>query len=435
MPRSIHILAIFAALFSLVAGSVALAEDLSPGLKTQTEKQTTSKWPEELGPLVLGDPGGPASMRIALAMQAIYQMDVEEVQTRDAKVGGYGGKFRRLRFVFSGHLGVPNLTWNLHLSTLPSSLELMDLWLQYKINDWFSIRAGNIKIPFTRYRNNSFKSLSMVDWGIVTSYFGAERQKGIVLHNGYGKNAGFEYEFGIFTGVAARPPHAKGMADIYGESVPNPSDLTGPALNERLHPEIVLHLAYNHGAFGHAPEADIEGGPLRLSAGLSVAWDTRPVRATDVSLRIAPELWIKVMGFHFQATGYVGFAELGSEMSDTAFALVGAVSGLGYTYKDVMDFSLQYAMVASSEALRADALDRASRIIAQAETGTEFVDLMRQYASAGSFESRHELSFALSVFIIGQNLRWVSDLAWIATTRDGIEAQEIRFRSQLQLEF
>lgn len=391
------------------------------------------KWPEGFEPFVVGEPDGPGTLRISLTAQAIYQMVADDVDTRDAHLTEYGGKFRRLRFVFSGHLGLPRLRYLLHISTLPASLELMDFWLQYEVNRWLSIRAGNFKIPFTAFRNGSFKGLCMVDWPIVTSFFGAERQKGFLLHNGLGKEAGFEYEFALVTGVASRPPHARGLAGVYGETVPNPSDLTGPALNERIHPELVLHLAYNHHTFQHAPEADIHSGPLRLSAGVSVAWDTRPERGLDVSLRIAPEIWIKAYGFHMQMTGYAGFAQAGSSIRDTQFALVGAVAQAGYTYRAVLDVSVQYALVVTTAGFRADARDRATRIIAGATTTSQFEDLMDRYGDAGTFESRQELSLGLSVFIIGQFLKWSTDLAWLATDTGEPVLHEMQFRSQLQL--
>ncbi len=399
------------------------------------DEKPDGKWPEGFEPFVLGQPEGPGTLKIELAVQSIYEMTATGVDTMDSHLTDYGGKFRRLRFVLSGHLGLPSLTYLLHMSTLPSSLELMDFYLDYRIAGWISIRAGNVKVPFTRYRNNSFKGLCMVDWGIVTQFFGAERQKGFLLHNGYGKKAGFEYEFGILTGVASRPPHAKGMASLYGETVKNPSDLTAPALNERIHPEIALHIAWNHGEFDHSPEADIEAGPPRVSAGLSVAWDTRPQRGIDVSVRIAPELWLKAHGFHMQMTGYLGFAELGMDVSDTSVALVGAVASAGYTHDAIVDVSLQYAMLASTEALREDAMDRASRIIAGAASNTELVNLMEKYGKAGTFELQQEASVGLTFFIIGQNLKWTSDLAWIAVTSDAAATHQLRFRSQLQLVF
>ena len=74
---------------------------------------------------------------------------------------------------------------------------------------------------------------------MVTRYFGAERQIGLVMHNGYEKHGAFEYEVGVFTGVNARKSHATGLASIFGEELANPSDLYDPAAPADLHPEVV----------------------------------------------------------------------------------------------------------------------------------------------------------------------------------------------------
>jgi hypothetical protein len=413
--------------------AAAAAAWLAPAVAAAEPVGERGSWPEGFEPFVIGDPEGAGTLRIALAAQALYEMDVDDVQTRDARIDDWGGRFRRLRFVLSGHLGVSALTYLLHLSTLPSSLELMDFWLQYEVGSWLSVRAGAFKIPLTRYRLNSFKGLAAVDWSVVTAYFGAERQKGLMLHGAAG--GGFAYRLAVVTGVASRPPHARGIASLYGESVPNPSDLTGPARNERIHPELVLHLAYTHGPFSHATEADVKGGPLRVSAGVSAAWDARPERGVDAALRVAPELWLEAYGFHAQATGCLGFVQMGPDVSDTSFALVGAVAHAGYTWRGRVDVTAQYAMVATMEKMRTDAMNRASRIVAAAASLDDLLELMDRYGPAGTFESRHETTLAVTFFVIGRNLEWASDLTWIATSAGGGRLHELRFRSQIQLTF
>ena len=68
------------------------------------------------------------------------------------------------------------LKFKLHLSTAPPSLELMDYYLNYRAKkEHLQFRFGQYKVPFTRYRIQSFQRLTFVDWSIVTRYFRAER--------------------------------------------------------------------------------------------------------------------------------------------------------------------------------------------------------------------------------------------------------------------
>jgi hypothetical protein len=391
-------------------------------------------WPDKIGPIQIGSKDDAASMRISPTVQGMYMLDVQDVDDPDETTNESTVFLRRLRFVLSGHLATKDLTYRLHLSTLPGSLELLDLWLDYRFHTHARVRVGLLKIPFTRYRNNSFKGHSMVDWAVVTQYFGAERQLGLVLNNGYGENA-FEYELGLMTGVASRTSHARGLAGVYAESFPNRSDLAGPSLPSHVHPEIVLHLAYNHGGFQHRPEADVDGGAPRFSLGASASWDARPTYTEDASLRIAPEAWFKAYGFHAHTTGYLGLAELGGRMSRTTLVMGGLVANVGYTVRSRVDVSLQYAMVDVLDALREDARERADAIIAAETDPAEQARLVDRYESAGALQRRQEVCLGITLFLIGQSLKWTTELAYLVTTSAGADSHDMRLRSQLQLDF
>jgi hypothetical protein len=391
-------------------------------------------WPDGIEPFILGSTDDRGSLQLSLAIQGLFSMDVTDIDSEQDSRNEAGAQFRRLRFVLKGHLLTPAFTYLLHLSTLPGSLELMDLFIDYRFHSHVRLRAGSLKIPLTRFRNNSFKNLSMVDWPLPTQYFGAERQLGLVLHNGYGANA-FEYELGLMTGVATRPSHAQGLARLYGETMPNRSDLTGPTFTNGVHPEIVLHLAYNFGSYEHKPEADMNGGPPRFSIGASAAWDIRPVYTEDLSLRVAPELWFKAYGLHVHVTGYLGFSEIEGRMDQTAPTMWAAVAAAGYTFGSRVDLSVQYAHMGTIHMLRADARERADEIIAAATDPDEALALTEQYENAGAFERRHEVCLGVIFFIIGQSLKWSTDLAYLNTTASGQVSHDMRFRTQLQLVF
>jgi hypothetical protein len=81
----------------------------------------------------------------------------------------------------------------------------------------YQLRIGQCKVPFTRFRIQSFQRLTFADWPIVTKFFGGERQIGVTLHNGYEDPPVRAYVVGLLSGVNARASHGIGIATVYGE--------------------------------------------------------------------------------------------------------------------------------------------------------------------------------------------------------------------------
>ena len=119
------------------------------------------------------------------------------------------------------------------INVLPDALYLVDLWADVRLSDWLQLRAGQLKVPFTRYRSMSVGRLTLVNWPITAAAFGAEWQMGVMLHNGGGPSskpaADIDYAVGVFMGAARTSAFATGVADSHGRAVPNHSDLTDPA--------------------------------------------------------------------------------------------------------------------------------------------------------------------------------------------------------------
>ena len=141
---------------ALVLGSSALASvgpfevvsrDSSTVLRLQLASQLQTAWESK-------DKGPSANRDVALYMRA-----------------------RRIRPTLTVSVPEYKTDFRLHVSMAPGSIELMDLYFNTKLNDRWSVRVGQYKIPFTRYRIQSFQRLTFVDWSIVTKYFGAERPR------------------------------------------------------------------------------------------------------------------------------------------------------------------------------------------------------------------------------------------------------------------
>ena len=389
---------------------------------------------ERIGPFSVSSEDGRWSLTPGLALQLRYQLDAREVG-EEGDTDGFV-EARRVRPTLRGALLSKELGYYLHLSTAPGSIELMDAYLDYTLRPWLRARAGQWKIPFTRYRTGSFKDLTLVDWPVVTTYFGAERQMGLALHNGYEKPpAGLQYEAGVFTGVNARASHAVGLSRLFGETPASPSDLADPGPRAGVHPELVAHLAYNLAGIDPSRDTDWEGGPLRLSAGVSAAWDLDPDPQADLALRLAPEVLLKLLRLSLFGAFYVGFVRTGDGVGDQRLGMLGGVFQTSYLFREQLELALRYAIVQNDAGLLQDARDRARALIEAATDLQERSALEKRYAKAGTVQREHETAIGLNVYLIGRSLKLQTDLSWLAHDTAAVRKHDLRFRTQLQLAF
>ncbi|MBL6976280.1 MAG: hypothetical protein ISR64_11155 [Deltaproteobacteria bacterium] len=382
---------------------------LTPVGLDAAESNRSPLLPDRLEPYRVATEDGTWSLRFALAAQVQYSFASRDDES-DIRI-------RRLRPVFSGSLGLKELTWKLHLNVVPGSLEFMDFYVDYQALPDLRIRVGVFKIPFTRYRIQSFQRLTLVDWSILTGYVGAERQLGFTFHNGYEKPQAIEYVVGVFTGQNTRGSHAVKLTGLYGVTAPNRSDLTGPDPFDGLHPEIVARVGYNHGGIDTRADTDFQGGPVRFSAGLSAAWDIRPERFQDLALRIAPEVLLKAHGFSMSALACVGLVQMGDDLTDMDMGLWGVQAQASYLAASRFELSVRYAFLQVLDALRKDV--QANGIAGETD----------------DLEHRHELSAGFNVYLVGHQFKWQTDFAWLPQTRPGGTLDEYRFRTQVQVSF
>jgi hypothetical protein len=251
---------------------------------------------------------------------------------------------RRIRPTFNLSLPERRFSMNLHLSTAPGSIELMDFYFNYAGTEGVQLRAGQFKIPFTRYRIQSFQRLTFVDWAIVSPAFGAERQMGVALHNGYESFQEYAYAIGVFSGQNARAAHAVTLPHWRGLEQVNPSDLSDPAPREDFHPELALHVGYFTPGMKVGSDTDRARGGLRWGAAFSAAWDLDPAFHRDFVLRLAPEILAKYRGPSASALWYTGWAEEGDSMKARPVMNGGLVQG-AYRLCDTYEVSARYSAV------------------------------------------------------------------------------------------
>jgi len=384
-----------------------------------------------VGPFELSSRDGNWSLRPGLTAQLRFTLTSVAESGAGDPLDTYV-EARRIRPTLSGALINKDLRYLLHLSTAPGSVEFMDWYLDYRFGDGVRARVGQWKIPFTRYRMGSYKHLTLTDWPVAPQYFGAERQMGLCLHNGYGKpGATLGYEFGIFTGTNARAAHGVGLSRVYGEAPANPSDLLDPAPRASLHPELVAHLAYNHNGIDARRDTDFAGGDLRLSVGLSAAWDLDPVVTEDLALRLAPEVLVKYRGASLFGVFYLGFDRAGgadADVTEQQLAMLGGVVQASYFFAGQLEVSARWSMV------HVDA-----ELLAAARTRAAVTNLLSPGAvdpRAGTLQREEERGVGFNVYLIGTSLKWQTDLSWLlATGVDGDTRNRLRLRTQLHLAF
>ncbi|MBN1211006.1 MAG: hypothetical protein JXA92_00370 [candidate division Zixibacteria bacterium] len=370
-----------------------------------------------VGPFNLYAADSSSYVRLQMVGQLRSELQIKETASDDDRECEFYTKFRRIRLTASGSVLNPDFTFKLHLSTAPGSLELMDFYFNYQLDKNLQFRYGQFKLPFTRYRIQSFQRLTFADWAVVTKYFGAERQMGLALHNGFERPPRWGFVFGVFNGANARASHGIGIAEIYNEDTPNPSDLTDPVAVEKFHPEIVCHGSFNSDDIDVGSDTDDSGDKWRLSSGVSAAYDFDPVARRDFSLRLAVEVLTKYRGFSFSSVGYTGYFKRDND-SKTEPAMTGALVQTAYRFYRRCELALRYALV-----------DIRTALIRSAENTLEDDEL------DGLLHRDEELTAGFNFYISGHGLKWQIDAGSSRRTYAACSTTDYLIRSQVQLSF
>ena len=393
--------------------------------------QVTAKVNSSIGPFEIFSADSASSIRLQFAGQLRLIYDSRDNGPDAARTEKLSMQARRIRLTLAGTVYNANLSYRLHLSTAPKSLELMDFYFDYKFRPYLQFRFGQYKTPFTRSRIQSFQRLAFVDWAIVTKYFGAERQMGFAFHNGYEQPPKYGYIVGVFSGANARASHAIGLSDVYGEKVFNPSDLANPGTTDKFHPELFFHITYNANNIKINSSSDEAKTGLRYSLGMSSAWDLFPTEYHDFSLRFAPELLVKYRGLSFLAAGYVGYSKIGDPAKNKP-AMTGGLFQTAYRINSRFEISARYAIVGFKDRLTDDARERAMQLIA--DSGND-PDVIEQYENAGQILQEQELTTGFNIYISGHSLKWQNDIGWLKHFFIDENRDDYQIRSQFQVSF
>lgn len=378
---------------------------------------------------------GNSSIRFRLAAQIQWAYSLQDQGPGKPNQDDNSIFFRRIRPVIGGSLFTRDFTYLLHINLVPGSIELIDLWANYRFHAQFQVFLGQGKIPYTRYRLGSWQTRPVADWSYDTWYFGAERQLGVMFHNDVSRPPRWEYQLGVYTGVNVRASNGVGMARTYNEPRPNPSDLTDPAAPSSFHPEVVLHVAYNHAEIDTSAPQDWTGGPARFSVGLSAAWDARPAAGQDMSLRLAPEAIFKIHGFTLWGVFHLGFFDeiVGSETMQ--LGMLATMAQASFVFLERYEIGLRYANVMIRTNLREDARAYADQQIAEAEDEEARTALEERHRSVGRLQAEHEVLLGFNVYFFDTMLKLQLDGGVRIHERIDGDRYDMLIRTQVQLAF
>ncbi|MEZ4239507.1 MAG: porin [Myxococcota bacterium] len=346
--------------------------------------------PPSVAPLVLQ--ADDAEVRLHFAGQLQGQLDVTPAPAALA------ARLRRLRLGLDGKALDEQLRFGLQLNVAPGATELLDAWAGWAPRDDLQLRAGLFKTPFTRYRDQSYQALLLVDWPVAAKAFGAERQLGLALGDGRPGQRGLGWAVGVFTGTNSRKAFATGVADANGVALDNPSDLATGTGAYALHPELVGRITAGTPGMQTGTTYDHEGGTARALVGASAAWDLDPDPTVEFTGRGALEALLKLSHASVDAVGYLGLGE------DGAPAAVGGTAELAV----VPTPRLGLAVVGS----RVDVLPGLPDAV---------LDQTAELGGGGTW------------FVHGTGLDLALDAAWLHTVREGVAVDGARVRLQAQL--
>ncbi len=389
----------------------ALASEPSTTPLAEPPDEEERRLPSRLGPVRLNV--GKTSDWIGFGFASQLEFDYEQ-QFPGAgleKDASETLQFRRIRLTLSSSFIDGRIQSKFQINATPSAFELIDMWLAFTRFKFATMRIGQFKIPYDRYRAQSFAVLSFVDWAPTTRMFGSERQIGIeTLASGDFLN--LEYAFGIFTGVNARASHGVGIAEVYGEVPQNPSELGSGEIVTEFHPELAGRVAKNFGEINTDTNSDLIGTKqLRHSLGVGFAWDARPNPTEDLALRLSAEWLGKIRHLHINVVTYLAWYEPW-QGGKIRFGPLGVMGEVGYRFTWLWELAARYSITYLTPWLRSDARSYGEAQIASATDPEEAQAAQAQYGENGDQITRAELAIATTAHIIGNSLKMALELAW-----------------------
>ena len=399
--------------------------------EAEPEAPADRKLPMRLGPVRIKVGKTDDWIGIGFAAQMELEYDQQFAGAGVAKDATETLEFRRIRTTLSSSFIDGRIQSRFQINMTPSAFELIDMWFSFTRFKFATFRLGQFKIPYDRYRAQSFAALSLVDWAPTTRMFGSERQVGAeMLASGGFLN--LEYAVGIFSGVNARASHGVAISEVYGNAPNNPSEFGSGEVVSSFHPELAGRVAKNFGQINTDTNSDVTGSKkLRHSVGAGIAWDARPVATQDLGLRLSAEWLGKISHLHMNFISYLAWYK-SWQGGKILFGPMGFMAETGYRFSLTWELALRYSMTYLTPWLRSDSRSYGAFQIANA---TDPASAIQQYGENGEQTTSNQLAVAGTSHIIGNSLKVVAEAAWLAERWEAGRRNGFLFDVQLQFLF
>jgi hypothetical protein len=399
--------------------------------EAEPEAPADRKLPMRLGPVRIKVGKTDDWIGIGFAAQMEFKYDQQLAGAGVERDSTETLEFRRIRTTLSSSFIDGRIRTRFQINLTPSAFELIDMWFSFTRFKFATFRVGQLKIPYDRYRAQSFAALSLVDWAPTTRMFGSERQIGaeILASGGF---LGLEYAFGIFSGVNARASHGVAINEVYGNTPNNPSNFGSGEVVTSFHPELVGRVAKNFGQINTDTNSDVTGSEkLRHSVGTGIAWDARPVATQDLGLRLSTEWLGKISHLHINVISYLAWYKpwQGGKM---LFGPMGFMAETGYRFSLMWELALRYSMTYLTPWLRSDSRSYGA---SQIDNAADQASAIQQFGENGEQTTDNQLAIAGTSHIIGNSLKVVAEAAWVAQRWEAGRRNGFAFDLQLQFLF
>lgn len=306
----------------------------------------------------------------------------------------------RARLTLDGHTFSRRFKYKFQTEFGKGFVYLKDFYTDIKLSSGLALRVGQSKRPFSRHKLTSASKQAMVDRAITNTACDAARDIGLQLHNFAERSPTVEWNFGIYNGVPETPILSAQTAfdPATGQAVTKGKYTNIP---DRWHPMIVGRMGYNYGKIKGYSDGDLEGGPLRLGVGASVALDLDFDDGDDGHAQGEVDFALKSRGFAALGEVILSTKQDGGSISKQDYAFSALLLQAGYLVRGFVQPVVRYALV------------------------------MRKGAGNDSYEA----TAGVTVYINEHYIKWSTDFGALINEDHTAHHDELVGRSQLQITF
>ncbi|MBK7077951.1 MAG: hypothetical protein IPH44_37370 [Myxococcales bacterium] len=165
---------------------------------------------------------------------------------------------RRARLILEGNLHGDDLRYKIQTDFGKGNPSLKDWYADARLSGSTWVRAGQWKRPFSRQQITSSGKLELGDRAITDKGFGAGRDIGIALHNGYEDSPAIEWIVGVWNGTGDAASFAVDLTD------PDDPAVSVSNVPREFKPAFIGRVGLNSEGIKGYSEADLEGRAAAL---------------------------------------------------------------------------------------------------------------------------------------------------------------------------